>query len=87
MVAGAVKEVPVVGEVICAAGGEVVPLVTLTPSKVAVERTVLLWLVTASPMWTALCIVIVALPTWVQSTPFAETNPVKVFPVRRSLTQ
>src|SRR5579862_5907389 len=60
---------------------------TDTWSRVDVLRAALLWAVTARPTRTVLAIGIVSDPTSVQLEPSAETEPVKVDPVRSIFTQ
>ena len=57
------------------------------PSSVDVQRSALLWLVSATPTYTFAPIVIVAEPTEIQFVPSADFYPVNVLPLRTSLTQ
>ena len=59
----------------------------VTLSNVAEHKDELLWLVSAKPMYALDAMVNVAVPSWVQVTPSGERYPVKVFPLRTSLTQ
>ena len=61
---------------------------TETLSKVAVAKLELLWLLTASPMYTFCAIVIVWLDcSSVQTKPLAEIYALNTFPARTSFTQ
>ena len=70
-----------------AAGGVVVPAVTVTLSNVDVLSVLTSWLVTARPMLADAGIDVVVLPSVVHVVPLAETEAVTVLPLRASLSQ
>src|SRR6267378_4211213 len=67
-------------------GGPALPPITATLSKVAALSALVVWLVTASPMF-ALPIVVLVAPTCVHVEPSADTYPVIVDPARVSFSQ